>query len=81
MVFERQKILPVVYKGINLETGLRIDIVVENAVIIELKCVEKIVPIHESQLLTYMRLSNMSTGLILNFYSYRMTDGIKRMVL
>ena len=81
MAFERQKILPVAYKGISLETGLRIDIIVESSVVIELKCVEKIVPIHESQLLTYMRLSRISTGLLLNFYTSRMVDGIKRMVL
>ncbi len=79
--FERQKALPVIYKGIRLETGLRIDIVVESAVVVELKCVENIAPIHESQLLTYMRLSSISTGLILNFYTSRMIDGIKRMVL
>jgi len=79
--FERQIALPVVYKGIRLETGLRIDIVVESAVVVELKCVENIAPIHESQLLTYMRLSSISTGLILNFYTSRMIDGIKRMVL
>lgn len=81
MVFERQKMLPVVYKGIKLETGLRIDIVVNNVVVVELKCVENITPIHESQLLTYMRLSGLSTGLLLNFYTSRMIDGIKRMVL
>ena len=81
MVFERQKMLPVLYKGIRLETGLRIDVVVNNAVVVELKCVENIVPIHESQLLTYMRLSGFSTGLLLNFYTPRMIDGIKRIVL
>lgn len=70
--FERQIALPVVYKGIRLETGLRIDIVVESAVVVELKCIENIAPIHESQLLTYMRLSSISTGLILNFYTSRM---------
>jgi GxxExxY protein len=79
--FERQKVLPVVYKGLRLESGLRIDIVVENAVVVELKCVENIAAIHESQLLTYMRLSTISTGLLLNFYTSRMIDGIKRMVL
>ena len=81
MTFERQKTLPVVYKGVRLEAGLRIDIVVENAVVVELKCVENMVPIHESQLLTYMRLSSITTGLLLNFYTPRMIDGINRMVL
>jgi len=81
MSFERQKMLPVTYKGIRLETGLRIDIVVDSAVVVELKCVENIAPIHESQLLTYMRLAGISTGILLNFYTPRMVDGIKRMVL
>ena len=81
MLFERQKTLPVMYKGVQLETGLRIDILVEDAVVVELKCVEKIAPVHESQLLTYMRLSNISTGILLNFYTPRLVDGIKRMVL
>jgi GxxExxY protein len=81
MSFERQKSVSVVYKDIPLETCLRIDIVVENMVVVELKCAAKIAPVHESQLLTYMKLSGMNTGLILNFYTPRMIDGIKRMVL
>lgn len=79
--FERQKALPVVYKGVRLDTGLRIDLVVENVVIVELKCVDSLVPVHEAQLLTYMRLAGATTGLLLNFYCARMVDGIKRMVL
>jgi GxxExxY protein len=81
MSFERQKAVSIFYKGVCLESCLRIDIVVENTVVIELKCVEKIAPIHESQLLTYMRLTGIQTGLILNFYTPRIIDGIKRMVL
>jgi GxxExxY protein len=81
VTFERQKTVPVVYKGVSLESGLRIDLLVENTVVVELKCVENIAPIHESQLLTYMRLTGVSTGLLLNFYTHRMVDGIKRMVL
>lgn len=81
LAFERQKALPVVYKNIRLDTGLRIDMVVNNVVVVELKCVEHIAPVHESQLLTYMRLSGLTTGLLLNFYTPRMIDGIKRMVL
>lgn len=81
IAYERQKSLPVVYKGIRLDAGLRIDIFVEKIVVIELKCVDKIAPVHESQLLTYMRLSGVSTGLLLNFYTPRLVDGIKRMIL
>ncbi len=79
--FERQKPLPLRYKGIKLDCGYRIDIVVENKVIIELKCVAKITPVHEAQLLTYLRLSNIKVGLIINFYTAVLKNGIKRLVL
>ena len=79
--FERQKPLPLEYKGIKLDCGYRIDIVVENKVILELKCVDAIAPVHEAQLLTYLRLSGLKVGLILNFYVAVMKDGIKRLVL
>ena len=79
--FERQKPLPLKYKSIELDYGYRIDILVEDKVIVELKCVEKINPIHEAQLLTYLRLSNKKVGLILNFYVSLMKDGIRRLVL
>jgi GxxExxY protein len=79
--FERQKNLPILYKGVLLGGGYRIDLVVEKSVVVELKCVEKILGIHEAQLLTYMRLSGIHTGLILNFLSPLLKDGIKRMVL
>lgn len=81
LVFERQKTLPVSYKGVRLDTGLRMDLVVEDSVVVELKCVDAIAPIHEAQLLTYMRLSGIRTGLLLNFYCPKMMDGVKRMVL
>ena len=67
--FERQKILPVQYKGIKLDCGYRMDVIVDNKVILELKCVEKILPVHEAQLLTYLKLSQLKVGLIINFYS------------
>jgi len=79
--FERQWQLPINYKGVKLNAGYRLDLVVEKEVIVELKCVEKILPIHGAQLLTYMRLSGIHTGLILNFFTPLMKDGIKRMVL
>ena len=78
--FERQKQLPVVYKGIKLDCGYRLDIVVENATILELKSCEKIEPIHKAQLLTYLKLSKLSLGLILNFNMPKMRDGIVRVV-
>ena len=77
----RQPLLPVVYKGQKLETGYRPDLVVQQQVILELKCVEKIIPVHEAQLLTYLRLSGIERGLIVNFYASPLINGIKRLVL
>jgi len=79
--FERQKSLPLEYKGMSLNCGYRVDIMVGNSVILELKCVESIAPVHEAQLLTYLRLSGCKVGLILNFYATVMKDGIRRSVL
>jgi len=77
---ERQKPLAVRYKGINLDCGYRLDVVVENAIILELKSCEKIEPIHKAQLLTYLRLSGLNLGLLLNFNVILMKDGIVRIV-
>lgn len=77
---ERQKHLPVIYKGLEIDQGFRMDLVVENRVIIELKCVEKILPIHEAQLFTYLKLSGLRTGLLINFYTKVLKDGLKRIV-
>ena len=79
--FERQVGLPVSYKGVTLECGFRIDLVIRKEVVVELKCVERILPVHEAQLLTYMKLSGMHVGLLINFNSARLTDGIVRRVL
>jgi len=73
--------LPVVYKGVQLDCGYRLDIVVENELVAELKSVEKLVPIHEAQMMTYLRLSGLKVGLILNFNTLMLKDGIKRFVL
>ena len=81
MSYERQKPVPLEYKGINLDCGYRIDVIVENKVILELKCVDKIAPIHEAQLLTYLKLSGFKIGFIFNFHVAIMRDGIKRLVL
>jgi len=76
----RQQPLPVKYKGKKLDCGYRLDTVVENAIILELKSCEKIEPIHKAQLLTYLKLSGLSLGLLLNFNVPVMRDGIVRIV-
>ena len=77
----RQVPLPVLYKEVKLDAGYRLDLVVEGQLIVELKTVEKLLPIHEAQLLTYLKLSGLRTGLLLNFNSTVLKDGIKRIVL
>jgi GxxExxY protein len=77
----RQSALPVSYKGLRLEAGFKIDAVVERRLVLELKAVEQILPVHEAQLLTYMKLGNYRTGLLLNFHVALLKDGVKRMVL
>jgi GxxExxY protein len=77
---ERQKPLAVQYKGINLDCGYRLDVVVEDAIILELKSCEKIEPIHKAQLLTYLKLSGIKLGLLLNFNVTLMREGIVRIV-
>ena len=72
--------LPVKYDGVELDAGYRIDLLVEDRVIVELKAVEKTTPLHEAQLLSYLKLSNKKVGLLINFNVPRMKDGIKRMV-
>jgi len=78
--FERQVIMSVVYKGNRLECGYRADIVVDNKVILELKSVVDVQPIHKAQLLTYLKLSGLKLGLLLNFNVLLMKDGINRFV-
>ena len=79
--FERQKELPVRYQEVQIDCGYRIDLLIEGALIIELKSVDKVERIHEAQLLTYMKLSNIEIGLLINFNSVLLRDGIRRMVL
>ena len=79
--FERQVSLPVVYKNVSLDCGYRLDIVVQDQVVLELKSVEQIDGVHEAQLLTYLRLSGKKVGLLLNFNVELMKDGITRRVL
>lgn len=78
--FRRQVELPVQYKGVKLDCGYRIDILVEDLVIVELKAVEKLLAVHEAQLLTYLRLYNRSVGLLINFNVSLLKNGLKRLV-
>ena len=72
--------LPVVYDGVKLEAGYRIDMLVEDAVAVELKAVEALAPIHQAQLLSYLKLSGKRVGLLINFHVLHLKDGIKRMI-
>ncbi|HVA79631.1 MAG TPA: GxxExxY protein [Candidatus Binataceae bacterium] len=79
--FRTQVTLPIEYKGVRLESGLRLDLVVAESVIVELKAVEKMLPVFEAQLLTYLRLAGMRLGLLINFNVPLLKTGIKRIVL
>jgi len=78
--FQRQVELPVRYKGVNLDCGYRIDLIVEGAVIVELKTVSELLPVHSSQLLTYLKLSDKPIGLLINFNVTVLKRGLKRVV-
>ena len=77
---EKQKILPVKYKEIELEVGYRIDLLVENQVLVELKSVKEILPIHSAQLLSYLKISNLQIGLLFNFNETKLVGGVKRII-
>lgn len=77
---ERQKELPVIYDGMTIECGYRVDLLVEDAVIVELKAVERILPIHHVQLLSYLRLADKNLGLLINFHELHLRDGIVRKI-
>jgi GxxExxY protein len=81
LAFRRQVPLPVAYKGVHLDCGYRLDAVVAEKVVLELKSVEAISPLHKAQLLTYLRLADKRVGLLLNFNVARLKDGITRLVL
>jgi GxxExxY protein len=81
IAFRLQHPQPVAYKGIRLDCDYRIDVLVEEALIVELKSVEEVKGIHEAQLLTYMKLAGVKTGLLINFNVTKLKDGIKRFVL
>jgi GxxExxY protein len=79
--FERQLALPLEYKGVRLDVGLKLDFVVEGKVVVEIKAVEKPLPVHEAQLLTYLRMGGYRVGLLLNFNTSVLKEGITRMIL
>jgi len=78
---ETEKAIAVHYKGIDLPCGFRMDMLVEHALVIEIKAVDVLMPIHETQLLTYLKLSGIKTGLLINFNSRAIRNGIRRLVL
>jgi GxxExxY protein len=80
IAFERQKTVPLQYKGVLLECGFRMDVLVADAIVLELKSVEALLPIHDAQLVNYLRLSGMHLGFLVNFNVARLKDGIRRRV-
>ena len=76
--YERQKEIPIEYRGVKLNTNYRIDLVVQNKLLLELKACETLLPIHEAQTLTYLKLTGLKIGLLINFSVLLLKDGIKR---
>ena len=81
LAFNRQQTLPVFYKGRPLDCEFRMDLVVENTLVVEIKAVQALLPLHEAQLLTYLKVSGLPAGLLLNFNEARLTEGIRRRLL
>lgn len=81
LTFKRQVPVPVVYKGLSLDCGYQIDLIVQDEVVVELKAIEKVLPVHQAQLLTYMKLTQKTVGLLINFNVPILTQGISRRVL
>jgi hypothetical protein len=79
MRFERQRAIPIVYKGVHVDCGYRIDIVVDGRILLELKSVERLLPIHEAQVITYLRLANLPVGLLVNFNVSVLRTGLRRL--
>ena len=79
--FQRQMSLPIRYKGEDLDRDYRIDLVVENSLIVEIKSVEKLIPVHTAQMLTYLKISGIKTGLLINFNTAVLKDGLRRFML
>ncbi len=81
LIVERQCTLPIVYDTIKLDAGYRIDLLVEDAIVVEIKAVDQIAPIHKAQLMTYLKLSGMKVGLLLNFNEKDIRKGINRIIM
>ena len=81
IAFEREKPIPLEYKSVRLECGYRLDFLVENLVVLELKAIDALAPIHEAQLVTYLSLGGWTVGLLINFNVVLLKDGIRRRVL
>ena len=78
---EKQKAIPVIYKEIKLDCGYRADLIIEDKIVIELKTVDEFNPVHEAQILTYLKFAEKKLGLLINFNVLRLKDGIKRYIL
>jgi len=81
MPYARQVPLPLIYRGTRLDCGYRLDVVVQSQLVLEIKAVERLLPIHDAQILSYLRLGGYKTGLLLNFHTVVLKDGIRRFVL
>lgn len=81
LVVVNQRLVRIEYKGLVFEEPLRFDVLVENCLLLELKCVQEILPVHKAQLLSYMKLLDIPVGLIINFHEMKLADGIARMIL
>lgn len=79
--FEQQRALPVIYRDLDLECGYRLDFVIEESLILEIKATERLLPVHEAQLLTYLKLSGIRAGLLINFNAQTLKQGIRRLTL
>lgn len=78
--FVAQRAVPIVYKGMPMEAGYRIDLIVQDVVVVEIKSVAAVLPVHQAQLLTYMQLTDCSVGLLINFNVPRLMEGVKRLI-
>lgn len=78
--FERQKSFPIIYKGMKLESGYRLDLIIENQVVVEIKSVSILLPVHEAQLLSYLRQIGRGRGLLINFNVKMLKDGLRRII-
>jgi len=81
LFYERQSPLNIIYKNKKIPTQYRLDLVIENKIIVELKCVEKILPVHKAQLMSYLKMSGLELGFLINFNSVLMKDGLQRIIL